>query len=177
MTKKCAGCGKEFTPREPHHTCCWDCYKNQPPAAGGNVHPEQRSDINLDEYWKSSSYANANGYLREEFVTTWAYQIAYELGNGKMTKHQLRRYYNHAKYLQRRLAVTQNSNYDSIAAELKELKPFAHNAANSSTNKVPKLFVNFIDLNLDNVHDRKSFDYFMIHFQAVVGYAAEFMRE
>lgn len=128
-------------------------------------------EIKLPQGYLVSGYFDPKGNLFENYITIWAEEIAKGLGQGypRMKKHQLRRFYNHVKLLERKLELT--NDYASINADLKTLIPQAANAACATPAKVPKLFEEFIRRNLAVVKDLKTFQSFLEHFQAIVGFS------
>lgn len=137
---------------------------------------QKNPEFNLPEGYLANGYFDKNGNLREEFVTRWAEEIAKKLGRvtPDMKKHQLRRFYNHVKSLERKMNL---SNYDSINKDLKLLISYAASAAFATPPKVPKLFEDFIRKNLELVKDSKTFKAFLNHFEAIVGFGEKFLKK
>lgn len=133
-------------------------------------------DVSLPDGYLANGYFSPEGNLSENFILVWAEDIARKLGQTTpdMKKHQLRRFYNHVKSLERKLDL---SDYDSINNDLKMLIPYATNAANSSPMKIPKLFEEFIRKNLMIVKDSKSFHAFLQHFEAIVGFSERYLKK
>src|ERR1019366_9221129 len=91
---KCRQCSKPFIPRDSRHTLCPDCFKQQ---AQGPRERTQEAVWSFPEGYPD--YFDEDGILRPEYVTTLAEGIAQQLGrtSPKMTMHQLRAFYQHAK--------------------------------------------------------------------------------
>jgi len=138
---------------------------------------ERKLEPNLPEGYLTKGFFDTNGNVLEKYITTWAEEIAQKLGQGfpDMKKHQLRRFYNHVKLLERKLDLT--GNYDAINKDLKMLIPYAVNASNANPPKVPKLFEEFIKKNLGAVGDPKTFRAFLDHFQAIVGFSERYLKK
>ncbi len=141
------------------------------------IKDERKLEVDLPEGYLNKGFFNTNGNLLEKYITTWAEEIAQKLGRGfpDMKRHQLRRFYNHVKSLERKLDLT--GDYDSINKDLKMLIPYAVNASSANPPKVPKLFEEFIRKNLGVVEDLKTFCAFLDHFQAIVGFSERYLKK
>ncbi|MGB9698114.1 MAG: type III-A CRISPR-associated protein Csm2 [Thermodesulfobacteriota bacterium] len=138
---------------------------------------DQRNiNLNLPESYLAKGYFDKNGNLFEEFITKWAEEIAKKLGLSipDMKKHQLRRFYNHVKSLERRLSL---SSYENINKDLKMLVSYATSAAYTTPPKIPKLFEEFIRKNMELVKDSKTFRAFINHFEAIVGFSEKYLKK
>jgi CRISPR-associated protein Csm2 len=137
---------------------------------------ERQADVNLPSGYLANGYFDPKGELLENFIVLWAEEIARNLGQAfpEMKKHQLRRFYNHVKSLERKLDL---SDYESINNDLKMLIPYATSAANVSPPKIPRLFEEFIRKNLALVKDPKSFHAFLKHFEAIVGFSERYLKK
>jgi CRISPR type III-A-associated protein Csm2 len=144
---------------------------------GRNYNKARQSESQLPQNYLSKGYFDTNGNLFEELITTSAEDIAQALGNSSpaMTKHQIRRFYNHVKFLEKKLDLT--NDYQTINADLKMLISYASNAACKRPQSIPKLFEAFIRENLDKVKDVKTFHGFIDHFQSVVGFCECYLRK
>jgi CRISPR type III-A-associated protein Csm2 len=133
-------------------------------------------DVSLPSGYLVKGYFDQKGNLLENFITIWAEEIAKKLGQAypDMKKHQLRRFYNHVKSLERRLDL---SDYENINKDLKMLVSYATSAAFSSPPKIPKLFEEFIRKNLGLVIDSKSFQAFLQHFESIVGFSERYLKK
>jgi len=120
-------------------------------------------------------YFDTNGVTKAEYVTVLAESLAHRMCNAypELTTHQLRSFYQYVK--QREAALNHGRPLDQVKFELKKLKAFAEER--EAKEKIPKVFRDFIDRNVDRVEDRKSIvDGFVEHFQAVVAYCAGPLR-
>jgi len=113
------------------------------------------------------------GCLRVELVTTVAQQLADDFrAEGKLTRHQLRAFYDHAKRQLQRLDY--GATFPCVLPELARLKAFAADRALRGDNALPQSFKEFIDRNVDAVKDETTFRKgFMPHFEALVAYCAD----
>jgi len=139
--------------------------------------PKQDNLPKLPEGYLKNGYFDDKGNILENYITKWAEDIAKTLGNAypSMTKHQLRRFYNHVKSLEKKLDLTED--YPSINADLKMLVSYAANAACKRPASIPKFFESFVKRNLDTVKDIKTFRGFVQHFQAVVGFSECWLKK
>lgn len=158
MIKKCKTCGRPL--RDPKFDTCFDCSKKS----------REKIDKLPDDYL-SRGYFDEKGNLYCELITTTAEKLAEDFGQSRpqLKNHQLRRFYNHIKMAENQLNMLQD--FPRIQVKIQKLKPFAAEAAGGESAKVPKIFYDFINKNLDLVKDEKSFrEGFLEHFQAVVAY-------
>lgn len=127
----------------------------------------------LPQGYLERGYFDPQGNLLEEFITTWAEEVAKKLERTK--KHQIRRFYNHVKALQRKLDLLQN--YNVINADLKKLIPFAVQAVHRESLRASPILEEFVRKNLERVRDSKTFNAFVNHFEAVVCYCEKYLRD
>lgn len=145
---------------------------------GKKFHSEKQDKLfELPEGYLRGGYFDNKGNIFENYITKWAEDIAKTLGNAypAMTKHQLRRFYNHVKSLEKKLDLT--NDYQTINADLKMLVSYAANAACKRPATIPKFFETFIKRNLETVNDIKTFRGFVQHFQAVVGFCECWLKK
>ena len=116
-------------------------------------------------------YFTPEGSLRPELLTDWAEQIAQRVAwfPADSAAHQLRAFHNHVKRVvaARRFG---GQPIELVLNEIQKLKPFA--AERVARRKIPDLFRQFLDANVNQVTDEKTLLAFAQHFQAVVAYAA-----
>jgi len=142
------------------------------PGQGRTAGPASLRSVVPADYPK---YFTAEGHLRVELVKDEAEKIARCFRESKLTRNQLRSFYDHAKKQLQRLGY--GTAFGEIHAEIARLKAFAADRAARSSNALPAAFKEFIDRNVNAVNDEKSFkNGFMPHFEAVVGYCAS-LRE
>jgi CRISPR-associated protein Csm2 len=169
---KCERCGRPFTPKDPRHRLCPECFAKGQSESSSSASRGMRGPLPPGY----PDYFDEDGVLRTEYVTTLAESIAKELGYSRprMTMHQLRAFYNHVKRLEN--AVNNKRPFAEVVPEISKLKPIA--SERESKEKIPESFKEFIDRNVDKSKDEKSFlNGFVEHFQAVVAYCAGTIRE
>jgi len=109
--------------------------------------------------------------VRTELVWKTAKEIADSLNAGKtqLKKSQLRKYYDYCKNLQSKMHL-RNAGFEAIRPEFVKLLGYATNALNKSTPVVPKIFVKFVESNIDKVKNADDFNAFIAHFEMIVAY-------
>lgn len=117
-------------------------------------------------------YFDEKGNLHEELFLKWAEDIARSLRGTR--KHQIRRFYNHVKALQRKSELL--NNFDCINADLKKLIPFAVQAIHRESQRASPILEEFLKKNLEKVKDLKTFNAFVNHFEAIVCYCERELR-
>jgi len=116
-------------------------------------------------------YFGPDGHTRPDLLLREAEDIAACLESAKLRRHQLRAFYGHAKLQLQRLQ--NGASFGEIHADIAKLKAFAADRAGRRDNALPEPFKRFIDLNVNAVRDKHSFEKgFMLHFEAVVAYCA-----
>jgi len=160
--KKCK-CGN--TIKDPKHDTCYSCF--QKGREGDSV--TSKSNFKIPDNYLKDGYFDQNNCLYEELLTTIADQIASAFSSSypKLKNHQLRRFYQHARAAENRLKMTHD--WPCVNVDIKKLKAFVAEAKGKG--KVSEVFYEFINMNLDNIKDEKSFlQGFLEHFQAIVAY-------
>ncbi|HEX5482332.1 MAG TPA: type III-A CRISPR-associated protein Csm2 [Terriglobia bacterium] len=124
----------------------------------------------------ADSYFDDKGNLRLEYMAkTNVETLARTLERDRLSMHQLRRFFNYCREIERRLRSHQTS-WEAERANVAKLSAFAADAAGK--HKIPGSFREFID---KNVHRSRSADEFlkgfMQHFEALVGFSALYLKE
>ena len=125
---------------------------------------------------------SGNHSLRSEFVSKRGVdRLARDLAdvNPALTTGQIRRFFNHCRDIERRLR-TDGESWRQVSASFEMLSSHAQYA--QSTRRIPRLFQDFIDANVERVASaddpRAAFlEGFLKHFEALVGYGAQHFRE
>ena len=113
-------------------------------------------------------------YIRRELLMDKAQQIAKALKGGGLTTNQFRRFYDYARALERKLDL-HNGEFKSIEGDLVKMVSLA--AATVARKNAPQLFKEFMQKNIDNVTDGKSFRRgFLEHLQAVLAFHGYFEK-
>lgn len=134
--------------------------------------PKESKRASLPREYLEKGYFDEKGNLREELILTWAEEIARNLEKTK--KHQIRRFYNHVKALQRKSDLL--NNFDCINADLKKLIPFAVQAIHRESQRASPILEEFLKKNLEKVKDLKTFNAFVNHFEAIVCYCEKYLK-
>jgi CRISPR-associated protein Csm2 len=150
-----------------------------PPRSGGEGGQRQESGGGLPTGYLAGGYFNDDGYLKKDLLVDHAREIARQIGlRGQgydgIKNAQLRRFYGHVRAADMRMSY--DAPFEAVQPAVLELAAFAAEAVGKR--KVPCVFKDFIDENLKNIHDAKSFRQgFVKHFQAVVGFFSTFYRD
>ena len=133
---------------------------------------ERPGQLRLPEGYLRQGYFDKDGNVLPELIQDWAYELAGQLIRGehesKLTSTQLRRFFNKARYIERKL---KSQPFEELKSEIYSLRPLAAYAVGRKT--APPLFKQFIDLNTGQAtKSEKDFtEGFLVHFQSIVGYA------
>lgn len=108
-----------------------------------------------------------------------AEDLAKEFVREKITSAQLRKFYNEFKGLERKyqtkmLAKTSDtiSNDDILTSILPQIKIMKAKVSYAKSRKVvPQVFEDWMKKSVDAINSAKEFEAFLLHFEAIVGYA------
>lgn len=120
-------------------------------------------------------YRDAKGDIRPGLLDQEAKKKAESFikGNEKpLTSHQLRRFYNDFKRIERRVSKNPER-FSSVLHLIAMQKSKAEYASNPKQQKIPNEFRKFIEENVDTIlktRKREDFEAFMLYFEAVVGF-------
>jgi CRISPR-associated protein Csm2 len=126
-------------------------------------------------------YFDGKGNFRAEMLDEEAEQIAksfvvtfqdrnnnIRVDNKKsLSSAQLRRFYGDFKSLEKKV---EKQDFDKVKPLIKMVKSKASYAANPQNQKIPARFKDFLIDNVNSINNRKEFEAFMLHFEAVVGF-------
>ena len=135
--------------------------------------------VDLPKGYLEQGYFDAAGHIHKELLVEHASAVAKAIGLRQeraegIKNAQLRKFYGHVKTAESRMNY--GVNFEAVQPKILELAAFVAEAQGKG--KVPLVFKNFIDLNLNYVVDGKSFrEGFVKHFQAVVGFFSFFYRD
>lgn len=125
-----------------------------------------------DDYLKDG-YFDAKGNIHERLIVADAIDIARKLEAERMTRSQLRSFYNEVADVKHLLRL-QGSSFEALKPRVLKLRGFAHNATTRRTNKVPQLFYDFITKNTELAGGDQTGKSFLAgfceHFECVVLY-------
>lgn len=82
-----------------------------------------------------------------------------------VTATQLRKFYNEFKGLEKRVNA---KGFESVLPLIKMVRSRAFYASNG--NKIPKSFKDFLVKNVEAINEKRDFEAFLLHFEAVVGF-------
>jgi len=147
---------------------------------GGGPPQRERS---LEELWPQylrNGYFDAAGNLQPEYVARDRLLPLVKAMNDArppLTMHQARRFFQHCRAIEARLRA-RASTWAAEDAAFRKLDVAAADSAGKSKPKIPQLFHDFIKANVSAVHtDRDFMGGFLPHFEAVVGFGAQFFRD
>lgn len=107
--------------------------------------------------------------LKKDLVLKTASNLAKDFGTARpgLKKAQLRKFYDYSRNMEEKLRMCKN--YDLIESDINKLIAFAADA--KSKGNIPQIFFDFIERNVNSIHNEDDFiKGFIEHFQAVVAY-------
>lgn len=147
---------------------------------GGPRH-NRESEL-LPGSYLSGGYFDDHGNLRSEFVSADPVEkLVKSMANAipPLVNHQLRRFFGHCRAIETRLK-TKVSDWGRERTEFLKLHhaaTYAVGAQGGEKQKIPHLFRDFIERNVDAVKSEKDFRQgFMPHFEALVGFGAAHIK-
>lgn len=141
---------------------------------GGGLKDELTRRKVKDGYF--GGYFGEAGCLKREFVDEWADTLALIFGDARLTKSQLRAFFAETKRLQTIFRI--RGDKADLLNRLAALKAVAHQRANRTASvRIPPVFHEFIDRNVDRVITKEDFQAFVQHFEAVVAYCEGRIRK
>lgn len=149
------------------------------PTVGG---PAQR-ERSLEELWPQylrNGYFDTAGTLRPDYVARDRIVPLVKAMDGaqpRLTMSQVRRFFQHCRAIEARLRA-HSSTWAAEDPAFRKLDVAAADAAGKSKPKIPRLFHDFIKANVSAVRTERDFlNGFLPHFEALVGFGAQFFRE
>jgi CRISPR type III-A-associated protein Csm2 len=148
---------------------------NQPPAKWANPSLRERWQTR----YKSGYFDGASKTLRPEFVQRSCVQpLVEELAHPpkplpQLTQHQVRRFFQHCRWIERQLR-TRAKSWEEMRVEVLKLAVAAADAfGKRPTPKIPESFRDFIQWNVDQTQTAEDFtNGFLPHFEAVIGFGS-----
>lgn len=186
MAKECENCGKVFEPEQPwHRYCSPKCHRQ---AQGGGrqtvrhpsptpAKPDTHTDFGFGPGYLADGYFEEKEgrlNLRPEVLDTLAIDVAKTLGNRGMKTYQLRRFFNKARSIEKKLS---GEGFESVKADIYSFKRDV--AYQVGRELVPEEFQQFMTRNVElAVQDEESFRQgFLQHFESVLAYFVYFFKE
>lgn len=111
-------------------------------------------------------YLDKDGHLKPEYVDRWADELAQLFGANRLTKSQMRAFFNEVKRLQ--TVFRANQDFKSVGPKLLAMKAQAHLRKNRGS--IPSVFQEFVDKNVSSASNPNAFAAFVQHFEAVAAY-------
>lgn len=129
-------------------------------------------------------FVDEKGNLREELMTNEAKQIAEYFRDDKLTKSQLRAFYNEVKALKNKLSINKNEDkFAEIYPLILMMKSKVAYRASKDKRKMDGI-KKFLDFGIEQIQNenkkgkgREAFENFAIFFEVVVGYAYGLLNE
>ncbi|MGB9497450.1 MAG: type III-A CRISPR-associated protein Csm2 [Dissulfuribacterales bacterium] len=127
-----------------------------------------------------TNYRDEKGNIRKELLNEDAEKIANKLivkrydrkkqqevvdEKKSVSATQLRKFYNEFKGLEKRVSA---KGFEPVLPLIKMVRSRAFYASNG--NKIPKSFKDFLVKNVQAINEKKDFEAFLLHFEAVVGF-------
>ena len=139
-----------------------------------------QNNQNIEKEFKFSKngFTDAKGNLREELMTVEAKEIAEYFKSDRLTKSQLRAFYNEVKALKNRLSINKSEDkFAEIYPLILMMKSKVAYRASKDKKKMDGI-QKFLNSGIDQIqkenkngNGRKAFENFAILFEVVVGYA------
>lgn len=156
---------------------------NRPPNQNYGRDDDRNNEKSLDEAWKDylkDGYFDDAGNLRIELVKRENLQtLVKEMAFAKpkpLTSNQLRRFFQHCRLVESRI-LSKHSNWEKEKTAFMQIDSAAADAYGKQEKKIPKIFHDFIRRNVAAVKTEKDFvNGFLKHFEALVGFAAQYLE-
>ena len=153
-----------------------------PPGQPGQ--PERSLDVVWPDYLRGG-YFDADGNLKSDFlirskVEPFVRAMAESTPN--LNSHQIRRFFQHCRAIEARLKADP-TRWGREESEVRRLDVAAADALgkgarNPRDAKIPRLFHDFIQRNVDAVKTKADFlEGFLPHLEALVGFGSKFLRD
>lgn len=143
------------------------------PGDRGGPAPQEKSLTDIWPNYLDGGYFDNEGCLKIEYVSRENVKPLVEemrRARDKLTTHQIRRYFGHCRALETRLKADPSS-WARLYPQVKKLDIAAADAVAKQPPKVPRIFHDFIQRNVDKIRSEKDFlEGFLPHFEAVVGF-------
>lgn len=144
---------------------------------------QQPPEKTLDQMWPgylAGGYFDADRHLKPELVSRRLVDpLVSEMGRSRpsLVNHQLRRFFQHCRAIEAKLKA-KTSTWRAEEAGFRKLDAAAADAFGKMPRKIPQLFHDFIQRNVATVKTETDFlEGFLPHFEALVGFGAQHLRE
>ncbi|MEI8020451.1 MAG: type III-A CRISPR-associated protein Csm2 [Schlesneria sp.] len=128
-------------------------------------------------------YFDEKGHLKLHFVQRAEIEpLAKAMADASpaLTRHQIRRFFQHCRSIERRLKAsgTSQSTWGQVAPDVVKLDGAASDAFSKSERKIPQIFHDFIKNNVAIVQNERDFrEGFLRHFEALIGFGQQYFKE
>jgi CRISPR/Cas system CSM-associated protein Csm2 small subunit len=126
----------------------------------------------------TGGYFDAAGNLKPEYVErSRILPLVNAMGQAHLNMHQARRFFQHSRAIEARLR-SRTSTWAAEEAAFRKLDVAAADAFGKKDRKIPRIFHDFIEKNVNVVRTEESFlKGFLPHFEAIIGFGAGVFRE
>lgn len=139
---------------------------------GGNFSPSTPQ-----EPVEKAEYRDGKGNIAAKWVDSVAERVAQYLGNEKLKPAQLRRFYSEVKTLER-VWMTRGRTKEEFALLLPQVKILKAKAIYAKERGVAgDYFQRWISEHVNAVNTSRDFEAFLLHFEAVVGFSKQYLRD
>lgn len=143
-----------------------------------------QQEVEKEFPFAKEGFVDEKGNLREALMTTEAEQVAKYFRDDKLTKSQLRAFYNEVKALKNKLNIDKNEDkFSEIYPLILMMKSKVAYRASKDKKKMDGI-KKFLDHGIDQIQKenrkgkgREAFENFAIFFEVVVGYAYGLLNE
>jgi CRISPR type III-A-associated protein Csm2 len=148
----------------------------------------QTTENALEAVWPGylgSGYFDADGSLKPDFVIRSKVEPlvrAMTESGPRLTSHQIRRFFQHCRAIEARLKANRTT-WRKEEGEFRKLDvaaadAFGKGARDPREAKIPRLFHDFIERNVQSVKTERDFlEGFLPHFEALVGFGSKFLAD
>ena len=124
-----------------------------------------------------ADYFDDKDNLKKEWVDDEADAVAKNLGDEKLKSAQLRRFYSEVKTLER-IWMTRGQSEDAFAELLPQIKILKAKAIYARERGVTgDYFQRWLAEHVNAVNTAKAFGAFLLHFEAVVGFSKQYLKD
>ena len=144
---------------------------------------ERPPEPSLEHLWPNylhSGYFDRDGTPNADYVCRDRIEPlikAMSQARPSLTSHQVRRFFQHCRVIESRLKANRTT-WEQEIPNFKKLDIAAADAFGKTNKKIPKLFHDFVRVNVAAVKSEKDFlEGFLRHFEALVGFGQQFLQE
>lgn len=142
----------------------------------GNPKPEIELSNDYRECIKSGYYVkgkNALSSVKKELIVDYAVENADKFAQAKVATTQIRSFYDAVKQVETQVDIT-NMDYDQLMEDVYQLLAVVHLKVEKET--LPKVFEDFLKLNINKISDKDDIKAFEKHFKSILCYMPQKKR-